>query len=59
MISFDLLKELRLNYGQMHPALSRVTSTDGFYLIGTLNLSAIKADTRAKMSIKERKMKGS
>ena len=47
VISFDLVKQQSFNYGQMYVALSRVTSLDNFYLIGSFTLSAIKADPRA------------
>ena len=47
VISFDLVKQRSFNSGQMYVVLSRVTSLDNLYLIGSFNLSAIKADPRA------------
>ena len=47
VISFDLVKQQIFNYGQMYVALSRVTSIDNLYLIGSFTLSVIKADPRA------------
>ena len=47
VISFDLVKQLSFNYGQVYVALSRVTSLDNLYLIGSFFLSVIEADPRA------------
>ena len=46
VISFDLVKQENLNYGQMYVALSRVT-LNGLYLISKFNLSYIRADPSA------------
>ena len=43
VISFDLLKQMSFNYGQMYVALSRVTSLNE-HLTGEYKSSAIKAD---------------
>ena len=37
-IIFDLVKQDNFNYGQMYVTLSRVTSLNGLYFIGELNL---------------------
>ena len=47
VISFDLVKQRSFNYRQMYVALSRVTSLDSLYLIGSFTLSIINADPRA------------
>ena len=47
VISFDLVKQLSFNYGQVYLALSRATSLDNLYLIGSFFLSVIEADPRA------------
>ena len=47
VISFDLIRQKNFNYGQMYVALSGVTSLNGLYLIGELNMSYIRADLRA------------
>ena len=47
VISFDLVKQRSFNYGQVYVALSRVTSLDNLYLIGSFTLSVIEADPRA------------
>ena len=46
VISFDLLKQKKFNPGQMYVALSRVTSIEGLFLIGTYKDSAIVVDQR-------------
>ena len=47
VISFQLQKQKRFNYGQMYVGLSRVTSLSGLYLIGEYNSRAIQSDPRA------------
>ena len=47
VISFQLQKQRRFNYGQMYVGLSRVTSLSGLYLIGEYNSKAIQSDPRA------------
>ena len=47
VVSFDLVKQQSFNYGQMYVALRRATSLDNLFLIGSLILSTVKADSRA------------
>ena len=47
VVSFDLENQRSFNSGQMYVALSRVTSLDGLFLVGTYKPSAIKADKKA------------
>ena len=47
VISFDLVKQRSFNYERMYVALSRITSLNNLYLIGSSTLSSIKADPRA------------
>ena len=44
VISLDLVKQWSFNYGEIYAALSRVTSLEILYLIGSFTLSPIKAD---------------
>ena len=44
VVSFNLFKQRRFNPGQLYVALSRVTSLNGLYLIGSYNKNAIIAD---------------
>ena len=46
VVSFDLLKQRKFNPGQMYVALSRVTSLEGLFLIGTFKESAFVVDQR-------------
>ena len=46
VISLDLVKQWSFNYGEIYAALSRVTSLEILYLIGSFTLSPIKADPR-------------
>ena len=42
-MSFQLLKQQNFHYGQIFVALIRVTSLEGFYLLGSFNLKSIRA----------------
>ena len=45
--SFALLKQRIFNYGQIYFALSRITSFDGLYIIGSFTINATGADRGA------------
>ena len=47
VVSFNLERQKTFNYGQMYVALSRATSLNGLFLLGSLKKNAIKADPRA------------
>ena len=49
VISFDLHKQKSFNPGQIYVALSRVTSLEGLFLIGTFKKTAVVVDERAKL----------
>ena len=41
VMNFQLLKQRNLYYGQIYAALSRVTSLEGLYIFGSLNLERV------------------
>ena len=45
--SFDMVKQMNFNYGQMYVALSKVILLNGLCLIGKFDLLYIRADPRA------------
>ena len=47
MVSFQLLKHRNFLYGQIYLALSRVTSLEGLYILGSFNLKSIGASPKA------------
>ena len=47
VVSFELNKQRRFNPGQVRVALSRVTSLNSLFLIGSYDSNSIKADLRA------------
>ena len=47
VVSFDLENQRSFNSGQIYVALSRVTSLNGLFLVGTYKSNAIKADQKA------------
>ena len=42
-MSFQLLKQRSFHFGQIYVTLSRVTSLEGLYILGSFNLKSIKA----------------
>ena len=44
VINFDLLKQNKFNHDQMHITLSRITSLNGFYVVGKFKDFAIRTD---------------
>lgn len=46
VISFDMVKQRSFNYGQVYVALSRATSLNGIYVLGTLEKKHVRADPR-------------
>ena len=46
-MSFQLLKQRNVLYGQIYLALSRVTSLEGLYILGLFNLKSIGASPKA------------
>lgn len=47
VISFNLLRQMSFNYGQIYFTMSRVTSSNGLYLICKFSVSTIRAGPRA------------
>ena len=47
IVSFQLLKQRKLHYGQIYVALSRVTSLEGLHILGSFNLKSIRASPQA------------
>ena len=44
VVSFQLLKQRQINYGQIYVALSRLTTLEGMYIIGTFTEDSIRAN---------------
>ena len=55
VVSFDLENQRSFNSGQIYVALSRVTSLNGLFLVGTYKLHAIKADQKAVLEYERMK----
>ena len=47
VVSFDLHHHRNFNYGQIHVALSRVTSLEGLYITGSVSVAAMKVNPQA------------
>ncbi|CAB4037856.1 ATP-dependent DNA helicase PIF1, partial [Paramuricea clavata] len=48
VVSFDLKKQRYFNYGQVYVALSRATSLNGLYILGTLESKHIRANPKVQ-----------
>ena len=48
VVSFDLEKQKSFNQGQIYVALSRISSMNKMYLIGSYNKAALKVNESAK-----------
>ena len=44
VVIFQLLKQRQFNYGQIYVALSRVTTLEGFYVLGPFTEDSIRAN---------------
>ena len=47
VVSFQLMRQRNFNFGQIYVALSRVTSFEGLFILGTFNVNAIRANPKA------------
>ena len=47
VVSFDLHHHINFNCGQIHVALSRVTSLEGLYITGSVSAAAMKVNPQA------------
>ena len=55
-VSFDLKKQKSFNQGQIYGALSRISSMNKMYLIGSYNKAALKVNDPAKKEYESQKL---